>query len=105
MDAQSDFGTNVHLCDAQELVGRLGDAAVSRVFQRCGAVLGSAAIDFVEDGGDAADAYEFDAVPEAFDSGDAAVTVFRAEEGDLEHLLHRPGAAHHLPVDGSDRDW
>ena len=65
---------------AHEHVERVGDAAVGRVFQRHHAEIDVAAVDLLEDGGDAADAHELDLLAEALDGGQVAEAVFRAQD-------------------------
>ena len=102
MNLQPHLGADHQVRHAQEHVERVGDPAVGRVLHRHDAEIDVAAIDLLEDGGDAADAQELDRLAEALDGGEMAVTVFRAEIGDLEHLLQGPRAAHDLAEDGAD---
>ena len=80
---QPHFAADDQMRHTHEHVERVGDPAIGRVFDRHDAEIDVAAIDLLEDGGDAADADELDRLAEALDGGEMAVTVFRAEIGDL----------------------
>ena len=61
------------------------------------------AVHLLEDGGDAADGQKLDGLAEALDGGEMAVTVFRAEVCDAQHLLQGAGGGDDLAEDGPHR--
>ena len=68
MNLQADFRTDFQLRQTQEHVEGIGNPPIGRVFQGDNAKIGMAAVNFLENRRDAADAHEFDRLAEAFDS-------------------------------------
>src|SRR6266851_1557516 len=91
---QPNFRADNQLRQAQEHVQRIGNAAVSRVFQGDYAKIGMAPVHLFEYCGDAAYAQVFDRLPETLDSGEMTKAVFRAKVGNLENALQGTRAAH-----------
>src|SRR5205807_6281577 len=75
---------------------------IGGILQRHNAEIDVAAIDLLENRGDAADPHVFNVLAEALDGSKMTVTIFRSKVGYLEHLLERPGAAHDFAENGAD---
>ena len=95
MNAQLDFAANPHP-HPREHVERVGHAAVGRVLDGHQAEIGLLAMNFLEDGGDAADGHELNALAEAMDGGQVAETVERPQECNPRLANQPPAAAGHL---------
>src|SRR4029079_18210421 len=87
VDAQADFGANLHLRHANEHVERIGDAAIRRVFERYDAIIRVLADHLLENGGDGRGAIVGHRLAEAFEGREVAVTVLRTQKGDALNLL------------------
>ena len=98
MDPERHLGTDLHW-QPRQVVERVGDPTIRRVFQRHDAIVGVAGVHLFEGCRDAPHRHEFHGTAKTVEGGQVAVGPRRAQMGDAKVLLDRTGARDQLPPD------